>query len=254
MGAWWPDEKSPLFPLFPLLLFPLDLLVLLLSFLLLFIVNPSSIIQHHSILRLSIDVCMLHTARTTIINHNHHAAPFFPILLAYHYPHTPFSHSPPQPRHPLGHRSTAAVMSQLPWTPNKGSLKKPTASPQSTGRANDKSMSSSKSKLASLNEPSPASTYGDTARSSMPATPLETDTRGKLQVSFSFIAVPLLSFSLARWIFILHFQVSSMFQRCNSAYIFSPFIWEIPASCTQTALYNAFHAFEPLNSTQVDCY
>ena len=43
----------------------------------------------------------------------------------------------------------------------------------------EKLTSTSKVKHASINEPSPASTYGDTVASSCPATPLEVGNHGK---------------------------------------------------------------------------
>ncbi|KAL9127079.1 MAG: hypothetical protein Q9217_003981 [Psora testacea] len=57
-------------------------------------------------------------------------------------------------------------------TPEKASLNK-NASPQ-TVSSSEKPVSTTKAKEVSINEPSPASTYGDTAGSSTPATPLET--------------------------------------------------------------------------------
>ena len=82
-------------------------------------------------------------------------------------------------------------MSASPLTPNKSGLKKESYSAHTYLGSNDRAPSSSKSKLAFLNEPSPASTYGETAESSMPATPLNVDCRGKfcsLQSAFLFLS------------------------------------------------------------------
>lgn len=62
----------------------------------------------------------------------------------------------------------------------------------------DKLTSTSKVKQASLNEPSPASTYGDTtAGGNSPATPLDIGSHGKCMCSFPALHVPRSVFSLA---------------------------------------------------------
>ena len=71
-------------------------------------------------------------------------------------------------------------MSPLPLTPSKGNQKREYHAAQIFLGSNERAASSSKSKLNFLNEPSPASTYGETAESSMPATPFNPDCHGKL--------------------------------------------------------------------------
>ena len=93
-------------------------------------------------------------------------------------------------------------------TPDKASLIKYAPSPQSTGPASDKLTSSTKSKLASLTEPSPASTYGDTVGSSMPATPLETGAPGKLTIFLSIVLHPSPATSPALYLFELDLLLS----------------------------------------------
>jgi len=62
-------------------------------------------------------------------------------------------------------------MSQSPATPSKNGKHAVESSPKSAMRSTEKPTSTSKVHQASLHEPSPASTYGDTAGSSVPATP-----------------------------------------------------------------------------------
>ena len=70
-------------------------------------------------------------------------------------------------------------MSRSPATPDKASKLATESSPNVAMPFIEKLTSTSKVKQASLNEPSPASTYGDTVGSSCPATPQEVGGRGK---------------------------------------------------------------------------
>ena len=69
-------------------------------------------------------------------------------------------------------------MSHSPATPNKSGRDVTESSPKSDLRSSDKLISISKVQQGSVHEPSPASTYGDTAGSSVPATPQETGALG----------------------------------------------------------------------------
>ena len=71
------------------------------------------------------------------------------------------------------------AMSPSPATPDKAGKHATESLPNVTMPFAEKLTSTSKVKYASINEPSPASTYGDTVASSCPATPQEVGTHGK---------------------------------------------------------------------------
>ena len=70
-------------------------------------------------------------------------------------------------------------MCPSPATPDKAGKHATESSPNVTMPFAEKLTSTSKVKHASINEPSPASTYGDTVASSCPATPQEVGSHGK---------------------------------------------------------------------------
>lgn len=71
-------------------------------------------------------------------------------------------------------------MSQSPATPDKAGMHANDSESKALLPSTDKLTSTSKVKQTSLNEPSPASTYGDTiAGGSSPATPLDVGSHGK---------------------------------------------------------------------------
>ena len=71
------------------------------------------------------------------------------------------------------------AMSPSPATPDKAGKHATKSSPNVTMPFAEKLTSTSKVKHASINEPSPASTYADTVASSCPATPQEVGNHGK---------------------------------------------------------------------------
>lgn len=75
----------------------------------------------------------------------------------------------------------------------------------------EKLTSTSKVKHASINEPSPASTYGDTVASSCPATPLEVGNHGK----YFYIICRLPCFVLLLHVFESGFSVQSALRCVN---------------------------------------
>lgn len=77
-------------------------------------------------------------------------------------------------------------MSQFPATPNKPAEEAAKRFPKTAVPSLEKLASASRAKQASLYEPSPASTHGDTAAGdSVPATPIETHGHGKQDSLFS---------------------------------------------------------------------
>lgn len=69
-------------------------------------------------------------------------------------------------------------MSHFPATPSNAGKHAIEASPESAMPCSEKTTSTSKNTQASLYEPSPASTYGDTACSTAPVTPLTPEELG----------------------------------------------------------------------------
>ena len=80
-------------------------------------------------------------------------------------------------------------MSHSPATPDKAGVLTNGSEPNAPLPSTDKLIDTSKVKT-SLNEPSPASTYGDTsAGDSSPATPLDVGSHGKWKSSFT-LSIP----------------------------------------------------------------
>lgn len=89
-------------------------------------------------------------------------------------------------------------MSHSPATPDKAGMHAEGSESKASLPSTDKLTSTSKVKQASLNEPSPASTYGDTiAGGNSPATPLEVGSHGKCMFSFRARRLPRSVFYLA---------------------------------------------------------
>lgn len=89
-------------------------------------------------------------------------------------------------------------MSHSPATPDKAGMHANGSGSKAPLPSTDKPTSTSKVKQTSLNEPSPASTYGDTvAGGSSPATPLDVGSHGKCMCSVPARHVPRFVFCLA---------------------------------------------------------
>jgi len=86
--------------------------------------------------------------------------------------------SPQYLRHSERRTCAHSTMSHFPATPSNAGKHVIEASPESAMPRIEKSTSTSKNAQGSLYEPSPASTYGDTAGSSAPATPLTPEDLG----------------------------------------------------------------------------
>lgn len=82
-------------------------------------------------------------------------------------------------------------MSHSPATPSKTSKHAIEPSPDSSMISVQKPTSASKMTQAPLNEPSPASTYGDTIGSSAPDTPLTPEEISKKNGTYCFFSLPL---------------------------------------------------------------
>ncbi len=89
-------------------------------------------------------------------------------------------------------------MSHSPATPDKAGVRGSGPESKASLPSTDKLTSTSKVKQISLDEPSPASTYGDTiAGDSSPATPLDVGSHGKFMRYFPACHLPLSIFCLA---------------------------------------------------------
>ena len=96
------------------------------------------------------------------------------------------------------HLVQQSKMSHSPATPDKAGMHADGSESKAPRLPTDKLTSNSKIKQASLNEPSPASTYGDTiAGGSSPATPLDVGSHGKCMCSFPACHLPRSVFCLA---------------------------------------------------------
>ena len=132
------------------------------------------------------------------------------------------------------------AMSRSPISPVKGNITHST--PPQVGRLpTDESMSASRRKEFSLNESSPASTYGDTAASSSPVTPMETPEHGKcplLLPSFPSPSPPW-PFCTATFLrlFCIHACTSALFAVYQST-------WEHSAGAFSQTLSLIFFLFE----------
>lgn len=95
-------------------------------------------------------------------------------------------------------------MSHSPATPDKAGTHANGSEPKAPLPSTNKLTSTSKVKQTSLNEPSPASTYGDTITGdSSPATPLDVGSHGKCMCSFPALHLPRSVFCLASEVRIL---------------------------------------------------